>query len=114
MKMQATAESIAGALGNSAAGGLLRYEGDAYAGGNPWVLATLWMSLYQALLGRREKALEYLHWAERNASPTGLLPEQVGRDRGGPAWVLPLGWSHAMYILASRALRGQPSIMNDR
>ena len=31
----------------------------------------------------------------------GLLPEQVTRD-GEPAWVVPLGWSHAMLILAAR------------
>ena len=31
----------------------------------------------------------------------GLLPEQVTRD-GDPAWVVPLGWSHAMLMLAAR------------
>ena len=31
----------------------------------------------------------------------GLLPEQVTRD-GEPAWVVPLGWSHAMFLLAAR------------
>jgi GH15 family glucan-1,4-alpha-glucosidase len=29
------------------------------------------------------------------------LPEQVTRD-GKPAWVVPLGWSHAMLMLAAR------------
>ena len=27
-------------------GGYLRYEGDNYAGGNPWVIANLWMAEY--------------------------------------------------------------------
>jgi GH15 family glucan-1,4-alpha-glucosidase len=34
-------------------------------------------------------------------SPLGLLPEQVAED-GSPAWVVPLGWSHAMLALAAR------------
>ncbi|MCL5058335.1 MAG: glycoside hydrolase family 15 protein [Actinobacteria bacterium] len=112
LMMQATADSIERILGSGRAGGIHRYEGDTYAGGNPWVLAALWMSLYRSLLGQRERALEYIHWAEVNASPTDLLPEQVDRDRGGPAWVLPLGWSHAMYVLASRAVSGRLSMMN--
>jgi GH15 family glucan-1,4-alpha-glucosidase len=90
-------------------GGIHRYEGDSYAGGNPWVLATLWMSIFHSLLGNREKALEYLGWTEANSSPAGLLPEQVNRHHGGPAWVLPLNWSHAMYILASLAAKGNLS-----
>ena len=28
-----------------------------------------------------------------------LLPEQVSRDDGRPAWVIPLTWSHAMFVL---------------
>src|SRR5207237_350768 len=40
--------------------------------------------------------------AERpDASPLGLLPEQV-REDGSPVWVLPLTWSHAMFVLAAR------------
>jgi GH15 family glucan-1,4-alpha-glucosidase len=34
-------------------------------------------------------------------TPLDLLPEQVLED-GRPAWVLPLAWSHAMLLLASR------------
>ena len=30
-----------------------------------------------------------------------LLPEQVDGE-GRPAWVLPLGWSHAMLLLATQ------------
>ena len=112
LKMQATADSIERIQGRRPVGGIHRYEGDTYIGGNPWVLAALWMSVYRSLLGQREKALEYIRWAEVNASPTDLLPEQVDQDRGGPAWVLPLGWSHAMYVLASRAFSGRLSTMS--
>ncbi len=105
-RMQSTAGEIERKLSNSQVGGIHRYEGDCYAGGNPWVLATLWMSIFRSLEGDRGKALEYLNWAEANASPAGLLPEQVHRRAGGPAWVLPLNWSHAMYILACLAAQG--------
>ncbi|MCL6476912.1 MAG: hypothetical protein K6T65_00710 [Peptococcaceae bacterium] len=105
-RMQSTASAIENSLTNRQAGGLHRYEGDAYAGGNPWVLATLWMSIFRSLQGDRDSAVEYLKWAEANSSPAGLLPEQVHRHSGGPAWVLPLTWSHAMYILASLAVSG--------
>jgi GH15 family glucan-1,4-alpha-glucosidase len=30
-----------------------------------------------------------------------LLAEQVTED-GAPAWVLPLAWSHAMFVFAAR------------
>ncbi|MCL6610009.1 MAG: hypothetical protein K6T66_00565 [Peptococcaceae bacterium] len=109
-RMQSTAAGIENKLSNLQAGGIHRYEGDTYAGGNPWVLAALWMSIFRSLHGDREKAREYLGWAEANCSPAGLLPEQVHRLEGGPAWVLPLNWSHAMYVLASLAARGQLSV----
>lgn len=108
-RMQSTAEEIEKRLLNRRVGGIHRYEGDSYAGGNPWVLATLWMSIFLSLQGNNEMALHYLQWAESNSSPAGLLPEQVHRNDGGPAWVLPLNWSHAMYILASLAAGGRLS-----
>ncbi|MHB8157918.1 MAG: glycoside hydrolase family 15 protein, partial [Desulfocucumaceae bacterium] len=109
--MASSAEAIEKGLKNGKVGGLHRYGGDCYAGGNPWVLAALWMSIYKSLLGQRESALEYLEWVHANAAPTGLLPEQVHRENGGPAWVLPLNWSHAMYVLASLALKGKLSVI---
>jgi GH15 family glucan-1,4-alpha-glucosidase len=39
--------------------------------------------------------------ALQSATPLGLLPEQVRHD-GSPVWVLPLTWSHAMFVLAAR------------
>lgn len=43
-------------------------------------------------------ALEY---ALARQTRLGLLPEQVTRE-GEPAWVVPLGWSHVMLVLAAR------------
>ena len=42
-----------------------------------------------------------LDYALARQTSLGLLSEQVTRD-GEPAWVVPLGWSHAMLILAAR------------
>ncbi|MFZ5591862.1 MAG: hypothetical protein ACOY81_08680, partial [Bacillota bacterium] len=67
----------------------------------------LWLSIYHTLAGSLSRARELITWADSNASPTGLLPEQINKEKGGPAWVLPLNWSHAMYTLAVLALHGQ-------
>lgn len=82
-------------------GGVLRHEDDDYAGGNPWLISTLWLGLAERQAGDAaglERAVEY---AISRRTALGLLPEQVTRD-GEPAWVVPLGWSHAMLILAAR------------
>ena len=39
--------------------------------------------------------------APGRVNPLDLLPEQSSPE-GTPAWVLPLGWSHAMLLLAAR------------
>jgi GH15 family glucan-1,4-alpha-glucosidase len=82
-------------------GGVLRYEGDVYAGGNPWILTTLWLGLWYRRVGDEAGYRRCLDYAVARQSETGLLPEQVTRD-GEPAWVLPLTWSHAMLVLAAR------------
>jgi len=92
--------------------GIKRYETDNYIEGNPWVVTTLWVS--KALLeiagsARRkgneqeyrkmlEEALEYIEWALRGTTSTGLLPEQVNKHSGKPAWAIPLSWSCALMI----------------
>lgn len=99
---------------NPEVGGFHRYQGDVYAGGNPWMVTTLWLSIVYALHGEKEKALSLYQWAINNANPLGLLPEQVNKQVGGPAWVNPLGWSHAMFVLAyltiNNQLRGYPLV----
>lgn len=94
-----TAEVIERALTVPETGGIRRYENDAYIGGNPWVLTTLWLAQYRALNGQPEEARKLLDWAAGHRTRFGLLPEQVDRETGEPAWVVPLTWSHAMYIL---------------
>ena len=98
-RMVNTAQIVEKQLGIHQAGGLMRYEYDGYIGGNPWVLATLWAALYHIDRKSYKIALDYLNWAIQSATEQGLLPEQVDKYTGKPAWVVPLTWSHAMFIL---------------
>lgn len=41
-------------------GGYKRFEGDHYMGGEPWVIANLWMTLYYIETGEKKKAKEHL------------------------------------------------------
>ncbi|MBE3575680.1 MAG: glycoside hydrolase family 15 [Firmicutes bacterium] len=97
-RMVATAAAIRQRLWKEPVGGLGRYEGDAYRGGNPWVLCTLWLGQYALARGDAEQAVELLQWAAGRANHLGLLPEQAERSTGQPAWVVPLTWSAAMYV----------------
>lgn len=98
-KMDGTMEVVEQVLTTPSVGGLKRYEEDGYMGGNPWVLTTLWAALYHIERKDYAKARRYFDWAVKARTELGLLPEQVGKDTGKPAWVIPLTWSHAMYVL---------------
>lgn len=91
--------SIERILTSPASGGIKRYENDNYIGGNPWVLATLWVALYHARKKNFQTAEKYFQWAVNACTELYLLPEQVSKDTGEPAWVIPLTWSHAMFVL---------------
>jgi len=93
-----TVSLIEQVLTSSGIGGIKRYENDTYIGGNPWILTTLWVALYHAKTGNYSKAKEYLYWAADGQTELGLLPEQRNKDTGKPDWVVPLTWSHAMYV----------------
>lgn len=79
-------------------GGYLRYEGDNYMKGNPWVIANLWIAEYYLSAGIKNRARECFNFAIIGSNEHGLLPEQVDNDTMDPAWVIGLGWSHAMFI----------------
>lgn len=98
-RMEATAEVVEQVLDVGSTGGLMRYEHDSYIGGNPWIIATLWAALYHIERKSYAKARRYFDWAVKSVTDQGLLPEQVDRETGKPAWVIPLTWSHAMFIL---------------
>ncbi|PYG87984.1 oligosaccharide amylase [Ruminiclostridium sufflavum DSM 19573] len=85
-------------LTSEGVGGIKRYENDSYIGGNPWVLTTLWVALYHTKTGNYLKAKEYLYWAADAKTDMGLLPEQRNKYTGKADWIIPLTWSHAMYV----------------
>jgi glucoamylase len=99
-RMLATIDAVAREL-TTPCGALLRYPGDTYLGGNPWVLTTLWLGLARRAPGAAVVA-DGLDVALAAASPALLLPEQVDAVSGRPVWVVPLAWSHAFALLASR------------
>lgn len=42
--------------------------------------------------------IQFLKWALAGATSTGLLPEQVDKSTGKPAWAIPLGWSGSLML----------------
>ena len=99
--VRATVDAVATGL-SSPAGGLHRQAGDQYAGGHEWLLATLWLGLARRTLGDEDALHRAVAHVVGRRTALDLLAEQVDAD-GRPAWVLPLGWSHAMLLLAATA-----------
>jgi glucoamylase len=99
-RMRATIAAVEREL-RTPEGGVLRHEDDDYAGGNPWLISTLWLGLAERQAGDEAGHRASIGYALAQQTSLGLLPEQVTRD-GEPAWVVPLGWSHAMFVLAAR------------
>ena len=100
-----TVQAIENRLTAPGVGGIKRYENDHYIGGNPWIITTLWLALYYITAGSRERAEFYLKWVEDHQTELGYLSEQISKESGRPNWVIPLTWSHAMYILTVMEMR---------
>jgi glucoamylase len=98
-RVESTVKMIESKLTVYSVGGMMRYEGDNYIGGNPWIVATLWIALYYVRKRDFERANHYLEWAVKGCTELELLPEQVDKESGEAAWVIPLTWSHAMFVL---------------
>jgi glucoamylase len=80
-------------------GGLARYEGDDYYGGeNPWIVCTLWLAEARLRLGDRPRCRELIEWVATHATPTLMLPEQIDRTTGEPKSATPLTWSHSTFV----------------
>ena len=110
-RLAATADQIEKELWvNTKVGGLARYKNDGYLKvdpsliGNPWILTTLLLSVYRSDAGDLTRAKQLLDWATDRATKTNLLSEQVNAYDGSPVGVLPLAWSHSIYVLAVRNL----------
>jgi len=96
--------------------GIRRYENDQYINGNPWIVTTLWLSEalfalalelpYEGGLDPHaktrkrftEQGIKFLKWALAGTTSAGLLPEQVDKSTGKPAWAIPLGWSCSLLL----------------
>jgi glucoamylase len=111
-RMQATADAIARHL-TSPIGGIFRYQNDIYRGGNPWILCTLWLAWFDVLAASASplsheyhisRARELYTWVLEHRTSLDLLAEQIDCVTGQPCWVVPLAWSHAMFLLVSAAL----------
>jgi glucoamylase len=98
-RMIETVTSIEKYLTSPVVGGIIRHEDDQYIGGNPWILTTLWVALYYLKKKNMPKVLEYFNWALKGRTKLNLLPEQISKTDGKPAWIIPLTWSHAMFVL---------------
>ena len=97
-------------------GGLKRYLSDTYYGGGQWISLSCWLAWHYIRSGRADEAEPLLRWAEAQANTEGHLPEQVLEHVSHPEWIAkwdakwgantaaPLLWSHAMYIVAMKAL----------
>lgn len=86
-------------------GGYIRFENDNYMGGNnPWPVATLWMALYNIKKNNKEEARKQIDFVLRTATDHGFLAEQVNNETMQAKWVIGLGWSHAMLIIALKLL----------
>ncbi|GGP21414.1 glucan 1,3-alpha-glucosidase [Thermocladium modestius] len=108
-----TVKAIEGKLWVNGVGGLARYSGDQYqravnGPGNPWLITTLWLAQWHALVGNAKRARELVDWAISKATPTGLLPEQVDGE-GRPISVAPLTWSHAELVRTILMIGGAPA-----
>src|SRR5688500_13396935 len=79
-RMRATVAAIEREL-RLACGGVLRHEGDDYAGGNPWVLTTLWLGLYCRQVGDDAGLRRVTGYALSRRTDLDLLPEQADRER---------------------------------
>ena len=79
--------------------GYLRFENDHYTEDRPWVVATLWMALYYIETKDYKKAKECFDFVVATSTKHGFLAEQVDNHQMKSAWVIGLGWSHAMFII---------------
>ncbi|MBI1763857.1 MAG: glucan 1,4-alpha-glucosidase [Acidobacteria bacterium] len=90
---------------------------DGTGSGRGWPLLAGERAHYELMAGKRAAAVRLLHVMEAQASPGGLLPEQVWDAPDIPALELfngcpagsamPLVWAHAEYIKLLRSLRDE-------
>ena len=98
-RMKQTAATIDRLCRSKIIGGIERFPGDIYISGDPWIISTLWLAIYYIRINKQLEAKKLFKWVIDHATDLDLLAEQIDKITGRPAWVLPLTWSHAMFIL---------------
>lgn len=94
----------------SPSGGIRRYLGDTYFGGNPWHLLTAWLGWHDRVAGDEEGRARARDWILSHVSPGAQLAEQLTEEPQAPDFVQPwidrwgpvadpLLWSHAKFVL---------------
>jgi GH15 family glucan-1,4-alpha-glucosidase len=94
----------------SPTGGIRRYLGDTFYGGNPWIMLTAWLGWHERRAGQNALSARSQAWVEARAGEGGGLAEQILDEPQAPDlvdfWIGkwgpvadPLLWSHAKYIL---------------
>lgn len=88
-------------------GGYVRYENDQYyrdqsTGPNPWIITTLWEVQRELRAATTHEQLKVImtrvQWAVDRMGDAPVLAEQFHPLSGEPRSVMPLAWSHAVYI----------------
>ncbi len=102
-RLEATVRSIEKTL-LLPSGRVRRYRGDAYRGGNPWPLFSLWLAWHYVRAGRMKDGLRLYDRALQDRTAAGLFAEQVNSRTGEAVWVVPLAWAHAWLLEVTHAL----------
>lgn len=89
-------------------GGVRRYEGDRYYGGQPWPVANAWLSIHELARGDRASAEARFDVMTKQAlsTPSRMLGEQFDEGEGRWRSAMPLVWSEAAYVRSALALYG--------
>jgi hypothetical protein len=94
----------------TSSGGVKRYEGDRYYGGQPWPVAAAWLAMHELAIGDRSLAeAEFASMTRQaNATESRMLGEQF--DESKQEWVsaMPLVWSEAAYVRTALSLYRGP------
>lgn len=94
---------------------VLRFAGEAYMGGGPGCVNTLWLALCRLQLAATatdaterndfiQEAMEDIRVVLANTSPTGQLPELIPKN-GFDYWAAPHGWACSLLIDAALTFR---------
>ncbi len=91
-------------------GAVRRYEGDNYYGGQPWPVASNWLSVHKFARGdvAGARALFDVITEQAYATDALMLGEQFEEPTKRWLSAFPLAWSEAAYVVTARTIYGTP------